>query len=225
MKKIGIVVAMAVESEPLQQVFGAPKKSFFYGAFDVKEYAFDGKSVYFATCTEGEIAAASCTQYLISTFGVELIFNYGLCGALDGGSLGETYLIKGVAHYEFDLSPLSGAPVGKYERFDGVIIPTDEKMRKAVKTVCPDIKEVVCASGDKFVADAAIKERLRSTYGASVCEMESAGVLITSVNAGVPQIIIKVVSDSGDDATEFIDYVKGKNTEYIDLVAKVLKSL
>ena len=216
---------MSVESAPLQEVFGAPVNEYSYGIFSVKEYVYAGKELYFATCTEGEITASACTQYLITKFGVELIFNYGLAGSLDGRGLGETFLIKGVVHYEFDLSPLNGDPAGKYDRFPSVIVPTDDKMRAKIREICPELTEVVCASGDKFVADTAFKERLNKTYGASVCEMESAGVLFTSINAGVPQVIIKVVSDSGDDATEFIDYVNGKNTEYIELVAKVLESL
>ena len=225
MKKIGLVVAMQIESEPLQEVFGAPLKQYKYGVFDVKKYVYQGKELYFATCGEGEIAAASCTQYLISAFGVELILNYGLAGSLDGHALGKTFLVKGVAHYEFDLSPLNGQPVGKYEKFDSVIVETDKKMREKIKNICPDISETVCASGDKFVADPTLKNKLRETYGAGVCEMEAAGVLFTAINAGIPEVIIKVVSDSGDDATEFIDYVNGKNTEYIGLVAKLLTSL
>ena len=225
MKKIGIVVAMSVESAPLQEVFGAPINEYAYGIFSVKEYVYAGKQLFFATCTEGEITASACTQYLITKFGVELIFNYGLAGSLDGRGLGETFLVKGVAHYEFDLSPLNGDPAGKYQRFSSAIVATDEKMRAKIRGICPDLTEVVCASGDKFVADTALKEKLNKTYGASVCEMEAAGVLFTSINAGVPQVIIKVVSDSGDDATEFVDYVNGKNTEYIKLVAKVLESI
>jgi len=225
MKKIGVVVAMDVESAPLQEVFGNPVKQFTYGAFSVKEYAYNGKEIYFATCTEGEIMASACTQFLLSTYGVELIFNYGLAGSLDGHALGKTLLVKGVAHYEFDLSPLSGDPVGKYARFDSVVIPTDAAMRAEVKRVCPDMEEVICASGNKFVADEVLKTWLNKEFDASVCEMEAAGVLITSINAGVPQVIIKVVSDSGDDATEFIDYVEGKNTEYIKTVAKIIDNL
>ena len=225
MKKIGIVVAMNVESEPLQEVFGAPVKDYSYGIFSVKEYVYADKEIYFATCTEGEIMASVCTQYLISNFNVELIFNYGLAGSLDGRKLGETLLVKGVAHYEFDLSPLNGDPAGKYERFTSTVIPTDADMREKVKQIYPDMTEVVCASGNKFVADDTLKNKLKDDYGASVCEMESAGVLLTSLNAGVPQVIVKVVSDSGDDATEFVDYVNGKNTEYINLVAKLLEKI
>ena len=225
MKKIGIVAAMSVESGPLQEVFGKPVNHYVYGIFDVKEYVYAGKEIYFATCTEGEITASACTQFLITKYGAELIFNYGLAGALGDYGLGKTLLVKAVVHYEFDLTPLLGGEVGKYERFPSPLVETDAAMRAKIKSICPDMEEVVCASGDKFIADSKVKQRLVDAYGAGVCEMESAGVLFTSINAGVPQVIIKVVSDSGDDAMQFVDYVNGKNTEYIKLVAKVLESL
>ncbi len=225
MKNIGVVVAMSVESEPMEKLFGRPVNEYSYGVMSIKEYSYLDKRIYFATCTEGEIMASACTQYLISACGAELIFNYGLAGGLTDQKLGNTLLVKGVAHYEFDISPLNGAPAGKYDRFDGTVIATDEKMRVKVKALHPEIEEVICASGDKFVAEKAFKDRLVNDYGASVCEMESAGVLFTSLNAGVPQVILKVISDNGDDAQNFVDFVREKNFEYVALIAEILKNI
>ena len=223
MKRIGIVAAMQVEAEPLQERFGAPVFEKQYGVFSVKMYVHAGKELYFATSSVGEIAASACTQLLITAYNVELIFNYGLCGSLDGSGLGETFLVSGIVHYQFDCSDLDGSLPGKYDRFDSAVIPTDENMLKLVKGLFPHLKTVVCASGDKFIADSALKNSLSQTYGAGVCEMESAGVLITSKNAGVPQVILKTVSDGADDADTFVSFVSGKNIEYINVVAKVIE--
>lgn len=225
MKKIGIIAAMAEEFAPLCEKLGEPLNVVKTGVFTVKKYIFCEKEIFFANCTVGEIMAAACTQYLITAFGVELVLNYGLAGSLTNSQAGKTLLIKGVVHYDFDTSALDGEAVGKYGIFDSNIVQTDCNMRRLVKKIFPHIEEAVCASGDKFIADGSRKEYLFSAFGATVCEMEAAGVLFTCLNNSVPQIIIKVISDSGDDAQKFIDYVNGKNVEYIDFVCELLKAL
>ena len=225
MKKIGIVAAILQEFAPLCEKLGNPTFEERVGVFTIKKYDYDGKEIYLANSSIGEIMAASCTQYLITKYGVELILNYGLAGSLSNAELGKTLLVKGVVHYDYDTNILDGNEVGKYDIFDSVIVETDEPMRKLVKQIYPNIEEAVCASADKFVADAKVKTYLNQTFGANVCEMESAGVLFASKNNGVPQIIIKVISDSGDNAQEFYDYVNSKNIEYVNFISELIKKL
>ncbi len=224
MKKIGIVAAILQEFAPLCEKLGEPTSEDKVGVFTIKKFDFEDKEIYLANSTVGEIMSSACTQYLITKYGVELILNYGLAGSLSNAELGKTLLIKGVVHYDYDTQKLDGNEIGKYDIFDNVIVETDAKMRKIVKQIFSNIEEAVCASADKFVADLERKEYLHKTFGATVCEMESAGVLFTSKNNNVPQIIIKVISDSGD-AQEFVDYVNGKNAEYINFVCELLKIL
>jgi adenosylhomocysteine nucleosidase len=54
---------------------------------------------------------------------------------------------------------------------------------------------VTCASADKFVGNREDKERLHRLYGADICEMESAAVLLTCLRGEVPCLMIKAVSD------------------------------
>ena len=67
-------------------------------------------------------------------------------------------------------------------------------MEKA-RAICPDLKPVTCASADKFVGNSAEKAGLHQRYGAEICEMESAGVLLTCRRCGIPCLMIKAVSD------------------------------
>lgn len=55
---------------------------------------------------------------------------------------------------------------------------------------------MVCASGDKFVGDAAEKLWLHNEFGADICDMESAAILLTCDRNRVPCLIIKAVADS-----------------------------
>lgn len=69
-------------------------------------------------------------------------------------------------------------------------------MIAVAKSVFPNLKEVVCASGDKFIADAQQKGFLKDTFGAEICEMESAGIILTAKRNNVPALFIKAVSDT-----------------------------
>ena len=85
----------------------------------------------------------------------------------------------------------------------------------------PGLKEVVCASADKFVADEGKKQHLNETYGAEICEMESAGVLLTCLHAGVPCLILKAVSDGKGGAEEFTKMVNESARECAKIVTEV----
>lgn len=57
------------------------------------------------------------------------------------------------------------------------------------------ISAVVCASGDKFIADSEQKIKVHEMFDADICEMEVAGIVLTSNRNQVPCMLIKCVSD------------------------------
>ncbi len=225
MKKIAVVAAMAKEYEILNKYLGKSLLTDLYGDFVVNKYVVDDKEIYFINSGVGEICAAAATQYVLLKYGAEAVFNFGLAGGIaDGSKIGGLYLVSGVVHYDFDTSALDGTCRGQYK--DGVnpVYPTDEALRQAVKNIIPDIKEGVCASGDKFVADEDFKSGLKQEFNASVCEMEAAGIYFTAKNAGVPCLIIKAVSDAGS-AEEFSSFVARLNDDYGKLLRKLVEKL
>ena len=197
MKKIGMVVALEKELKAFLEKQTVEIKEEKSGAFSVIEFTLGKNEVICVKSGVGEIFAAAATQYLITAYKPDIIINFGVCGSLTKSlGLEKVALIKGVVHYAFDTSAVDNVEAGRYEQFDDVVIKTDENLlAKAMKAAGEDLPCVICASADKFVADQDEKTYLKNTFGASVCEMESAGVLITCRNAGVPCLIIKAVSD------------------------------
>ena len=65
------------------------------------------------------------------------------------------------------------------------------------------------------------KQHLNETYGAEICEMESAGVLLTCLHAGVPCLILKAVSDGKGGAEEFTKMVNESARECAKIVTEV----
>lgn len=224
MKVIGMIVATQREIIPLLEAQHTEivKENRF--GFKVMKFCIADNNIVCVQSGMGEIFAASATQMLISAYGAEVIINFGVCGSLGELSLTESVIVKGVVHYDYDVSDIDNCEVAKYAEFPSVIIPTDENLREMVKRINPSLKEVICASADKFVADEKKKEYLHSTYGADICEMECAGVLITATRAGVPCLIIKAVSDGKGGAAEYEAMVTSAAKSYISIINELAKA-
>lgn len=225
-KTIGMVVAMDKEIKPFLEKLNNEFKIEKVGGYEVFSYTIKDKKVYLVKSGIGEIYAAGATAILVSVYKCELILNFGVVGSLHSGvDVCETVIVKGVVHYDFDLSKIDNVKVGEYPNMQGAILNTDKGFLDFALSINDTLKPVICASADKFVADEDIKENLHKTFGADVCDMESAGVLLTSLNASVPTLIIKAVSDGKGGAEEFNKRVKTASTLYVDTVMKILELL
>lgn len=226
MKKIGMVVAMQKELTTFLTSSGVEYASTSRRGYEIVDFKIGDNSIICIQSGIGEIFAAAATQTLISEYAVDIVINFGVCGSLHGGyGVGETVLVKNVVHYDFDLSPIDETAVGQYPGEPSADIPTDEELNDVVLGIDGTIRAVRCASADKFVVDGNIKADLVSRYGADICEMESAGVLITCRRAGVPCLIIKAVSDGAGGAEEFKQMVLTASEKYVGLVCALTKKL
>lgn len=226
MKTIGMVVAMQSEVESFLSAKKLKVERIKYGGFDVMKFNLGQNEVYCVRSGVGEIFASAATQMLISVYKVEVIINFGVCGALtERLSVGEVALVEGVVHYDFDTSPIDGCEIGRYLQYPEVTLRPDKALLELAKKVNPQIQSVVCASADKFVADEKIKENLAKTYGADVCEMESAGVLLACLNMEVPCLIVKAISDGKGGVEEFKQMVTHASQQYVEFVQKLSEIL
>ncbi len=224
-KTIGMVVAMDKEVKPFLEKYAKNAKELTVNGFKVFECDFSLKKVYLIKSGIGEIYAAAATQVLISVFNADIILNFGVCGSLtENISVCETAVISGVVHYDFDLSKIDNVKVGQYPN-EEVILKTDEQLLNFVLSFNDNLKTAVCASGDKFIEGDEIKEKLSNEFLCDVCDMESAGVLLTSKNANVPCFIIKAVSDGKGGAEEFNRRVFEASKVYLDILKLIIERI
>lgn len=222
---IGMVVAMEKELAPFYEKAGKPFKVYDICGYKISGFKLYGKKVYVVKSGIGEIYASSATAILIGVLKCQMIFNFGVCGSLvDSVGVLDVVSVKGVVHYDFDLSAIDDVKVGKYPGYSTPIISVSEGDNKALSYL-NNLKQVVCASADKFVADENIKEKLNKDFGAEVCDMECAGITLTCKNAGVPLVIIKAVSDGKGGAQEFQNRVNSAVQVYLDIVFNALKGV
>lgn len=223
MKRIGMVVAMRKEILPLIENSGLEVSNESVGKYQISSFKYLDKEIIIVESGVGEIYAAGATQLLISKYEVECIINFGVCGLLnDKLNLLETVLVDGIVHYDFDLSKIDNLPVGQYPNMDRVI-PCKNSLMDVVTSINPSIQKVICASADKFVVDGDVKDNLYKEYGASICEMESAGVALTCLNNNIPFAVIKAVSDGKGGADDYKKLVISASKSYIELIYKVLE--
>ena len=225
MKKIGLVVA--VETEAVGNRYGKPVSLHRHGSIEVSEYRVPAGQLFVCHTGMGEIAAAAGTQLLISLYGAEMILNYGVVGGLTGEmKIAKTCVVEKAVHYDMDTSPIDPVVPGQYLELPDVYLPADPELVRKALLLAPELKPVICASGDKFVEGAAQKEALHQAWNAEICDMESAAVILTSFRNQVPCLLLKTVSDAVEGGAE--DFVREKlraSTLCLSIMDQILEGL
>ena len=218
--KIGFAIAMENEYAPFLSRLGNPVSTEVSAGTEFCTYDKDGNQIILAKCGIGEIAAASATALLIGKYGCDRIVNFGLVGALSGTPLSSLVLVKDVVHYDCDLTAF-GSPLGKPAGLDLVYFPAELPSSGELASL-PALR---LASGDKFISDTALKEKLVSDFSADICDMEGAGIALVCARSSVPFTMVKLVSDAADDgAAETFSESKGKAFDkVVDLVLSLFR--
>lgn len=229
MKKIKVGMVVAVEMKAVFEKYGKPISQKHINAFEVLRYAVNNNvDLYVVRSGAGQIGASATTQFCISVLGCELILNFGIVGGLTTEMKSVSTCVVGkIIHYDFDTSAIDeGYKIGRYsENPDEYIYPTPELVAKAVN-ICPELKIVTVASGDKFIGDTKEKTRLHTEFGADIVEMESAGIVLTCNRNGVPVLSIKCVSDSlGDNPNEYYQNFEKSSRLCLDTMDRIIKEM
>lgn len=228
MNKIGIIVAMKSEFEALYNNIGTKIETINNGIREIYHYKRNNLDIYVTDTAEGEIAASSMTQYLITKFDVEMILNFGLCGSLNNNyKCKDLVVVKELIHYQFDISELDNSMVvGQYPGYNSNIFQTDLKLIDLLDSI-QYLPKVKVASGDKFVGSEESKNNLINKFNCDICEMESAGIIITSHANNIPCLLIKCISDNASDDAhiEFREIINDGINQYVELIIKFLDKI
>lgn len=207
---IGIIVATKLERDAFYRVFGKPAmKNLGTGAYEIDQWILmDNKKgtrfIYLIMSGLGEIAAASATQHLIDVFAVDKVINYGVVGSLsEKHQERKVGVVTSIVHYDFDISFGNHYEVGEYPGKGGAFLKPKGDAIPASYT--QDLDHFVCASADKLVGGGEPKRKLRREFGADICEMEAAGIVLTCNRNNIPCTFIKAISDGVDEDEEAFD--------------------
>ena len=104
-----------------------------------------------------------------------------------------------------------GYPLGQIPRMDVLSFEADKKLielaDKACRKVLPEIGTHIgrVVSGDQFISDKAVKERIASNFNGCCTEMEGAAIAQAAWLNQIPFVIIRAISDKADGSAQ-MDY-------------------
>ncbi len=199
--KLGIIAAMKIEAELIiENMTDAVSET--WGSITYTGGKIGNTEVICAVCGIGKVFAAMCAQTMIVKYAPDAIVNTGVGGTLTRElTIGDVAVSVDTVQHDMDTSAL-GDPVGLISGINVIRLPADEGLKNQVcavaealgmKTKCGTI-----ASGDKFVADPAVKGYITEHFGAIACEMEGAAVGQACYVNGVPYLVIRAISDDAD---------------------------
>ena len=210
MKTIGIIGAMEVEvailKEKMEDVRIIKKAS-----MDFYEGILAGKKVVVVRSGIGKVNAGICAQILADVFSVDAIINTGIAGSLNKNiNIGDIVLSTDVVQHDMDATGF-GYRKGQIPQMPVFFFNADDNLRRLAAEVCkevnPDIQvfEGRIASGDQFVCDQDVKNRIVSEFSAYATEMEGAAIGQAAYLNEIPFMVVRAISDKADGSAQ-MDY-------------------
>lgn len=205
---IGIIGAMSVEVEALIAELEDRSCETVSGV-EFNTGSLFGKKIVVARCGVGKVFAAICAEAMILRYSPALLVNTGVGGALAGDLRPtDTVVAESLLQHDMDTSPL-GDPKGLISGINKIYFETDKRAADIVLAAAERLgiraRLGRVASGDRFVADRADKERIVAEFSADVCEMEGAAVAHTAFVNNTPFLVVRAISDSADGSAD-MDY-------------------
>ena len=207
--KLGIIGAMAVEIATLKENMENLSVTTRAG-MDFCEGKLQGVDAVVVQCGVGKVNAAMCTQILCACYDVTHVVNTGVAGSLSAQlDIGDLVVSQDVMHHDMDCNYV-GYPIGQVPGLDVRAFPADETLIRAAYAAAESCnpghtKMGRVASGDQFVAESALKEKILSNTQALCTEMEGAAIGHTAYRNGIPFVVIRAISDKADDSAH-MDY-------------------
>ena len=210
MSKIGIIGAMELEVETLKARMDITGQTTRAGMIFL-EGTLGQARVVVVRCGIGKVNAAMCVQILADLFGVTHVINTGVAGSLNAAlDIGDIVISRDVIHHDMDVR-VFGYALGQVPQLDTLAFPGDESMIRLALSSCeeanPGLHTTVgrVVSGDQFISDREVKERLIAEFHADCTEMEGASIAHASYLDGLPFVVIRAISDKADDSAR-MDY-------------------
>lgn len=214
--RIGIIGAMdkeivlLKEEMSIEQVEQKAGLTFYIGKLK-------GKAIVLVKSGIGKVNAALCAQILVDVYGVGLIINTGVAGALHPDlEVGDIVVSIDSLQHDVDTS-VFGDPRGIIPGMEESVFQADERLLTLVENISIKGHKIIkgrVLTGDQGIGCGDIKEFLYREFKGCCVEMEGGAIAhVCSVNK-IPFLIIRSISDKADEAVE-INY-----NEFLELAAK-----
>ena len=176
-----------------------------------KKGILEGKDVVAVRSGIGKVNAAICTQILATYFNVDAVINTGVAGSLRNEiNIGDIVISTDAVQHDMDATGF-GYKKGVIPRMKTSEFVADKRLAKLAKEACKEsVPEINVfsgrvVSGDQFISDKAVKDRILDTFGGYCTEMEGAAIAQAAYLNNIPFLIIRAISDKADGSAT-MDY-------------------
>ena len=159
----------------------------------------------------GKVNAGMCSQILADRFHISAIVNTGIAGSLRAEiNIGDIVVSTDAVQHDMDASGF-GYRIGQIPRVDTFAFEADEKLRELAiecnQKVNPEIRAFPgrVVSGDQFICDKEVKDKLVENFHPLCTEMEGAAIGQAAYLNEIPFVILRAISDKADNSAE-MDY-------------------
>ena len=229
---IGIIGAMDKEVDDLKEMMSSETEKVYAGMTFVSG-VLSGKEITLVRSGIGKVNAAVAAEVLAAVYNVEAIINTGVAGGLDADiDIGDIVLSTDALEHDMDVRGL-GYEKGVIPEQEASIYEADAELRKVAKEACeavnPDIKvfEGRVVSGDLFISEKKVKDKLVERFDGKCTEMEGAAIAHVAWLNKIPFLIIRSISDKADDSAEmdYPTFVKKAVEHSVRLVVEMMNRL
>lgn len=199
---IGIIGAMASEVDGLKAKMSDCKTETISGV-DFCTGAIAKNAVVVAQAGVGKVNAAVTAQTMILRYGVDAVINIGVAGGMEPSlKIGDIVVADRVVEHDMDTTAVGDEP-GFITGIDRVYMDCDKEIsdllyesavEAGVHTICATI-----ASGDIFVAEDSVRNRIMEQFNAAAAEMEGAAIGHVCTMNNVPFAVLRAMSDCAND--------------------------
>lgn len=226
MKYIGIIAAMSEEIASIKKLMSDISVKNIY-ELEFTLGTIHSKNVVLVKCGVGKVNAARTTQILIDNFDLEYVINVGTAGGLNEKiEIGDVVIAEKLVQHDFDIT--AGGHEKGYISDTGTYFYSNEellnKSKRIIENMDEDFKAItgLIATGDIFVQNISVKDRIKEEFDADCTEMEGAAIAQVCTLDKIPFIVIRSISDKPNgnnsiDFEKFLELACERYSKFIDI--------
>ncbi len=229
MEYIGIIAAMTEEVAAIEKLMEDIKINNIYELTFI-EGKIHNKNIVLVQCGVGKVNAARTTQILIDNYKLDYIINVGTAGGLkEDIEIGDVVIADKLVQHDFDITAGGHekgyiSHLGKYfysnkdliNKTENVMESLDENFNTFIGTI---------ATGDIFVQDVDVKNKIKEEFEPACTEMEGAAIAQVCTLDNMPFVVIRAISDkpNGNNGIDFETYLEMACERYAKFIDIFLK--
>lgn len=224
---IGIIGAMASEVDGLKAKMENAITETISGV-EFSKGDICGTEVVVAQAGVGKVNAAVTAQTMILRYNVSAVINIGVAGGIEPTlNIGDIVVADRVVEHDMDTTAF-GDEAGYISGIDRVYMESDSEISKLIYESSTELGVYTIygtiASGDVFVSESSVRDRITELFNAAAAEMEGAAIGHVCVMNDVPFAVLRAMSDcaNNDSVVDFPTFAASAAQKSIEIITLFL---